>query len=278
MTELGADQSEAWTHGALEDHLSERSRELMRQLYQDRLDSQTLREQHRTDIVGVDQVARTRVERGHQRALTTVFGEVTLTRKAYRAPKTVNLYPADDVLNLPGGKHSDGLAKLAVIESVRGSFDTAIEAITRGTGVVLGKPQILALTARAAVDVPAFYAARRPGRSPDTDVLVMTNDGKGIRMRPDGLREITRKAAATTTNKLATRLSPGEKSGRKRMAELGAVYDITPVPRVATDIIAPPTTTTATSTPQPDNRRRRARGKWLTGSITDDPDCHRDHL
>jgi hypothetical protein len=203
--------------------------------------------------------------------LSTVFGEVTVTRNAYRAPKTLNLYPADDVLNLPGGKHSDGLAKLAVFESVRGSFDTAIEAITRGTGVVLGKPQILALTARAATDVGAFYAARRPGRSPDTDVLVMTYDGKGIRMRPDGLRETTRKAAAATTNKLATRLSPGEKPGRKRMAELGAVYDITPVPRVATDIITPPaTTTTVTGTTPPDNRKRRARGKWLTASITDD--------
>jgi hypothetical protein len=267
VAELEADQNEAWTHGMLEDHLGKRSRELMRQLYQDRLDSQAGSEQRRTGIVGADQVARTRVEHGHQRSLSTVFGEVTVTRKAYRAPKTVNLYPADEILNLPSSSHSDGLAKLAVLESVRGSFDTAIEAITRGTGVVVGKPQILALTVRAAIDVGAFYTARRPGRSPDTDVLVMTYDGKGIRMRPDGLREATRKAAAST-NKLATRLSPGEKPGRKRMAELGAVYDITPVPRVATDIITPPTTT-ATGTP-PDNRKRRARGKWLTASITDD--------
>ncbi|MGH3624838.1 MAG: hypothetical protein ACRDQ5_24120 [Sciscionella sp.] len=166
VTELEAEESEAWTHATLEDHLSERSQELMRQLYQDRFDSQTLREQHRTDIVGADQVARTRVERGHQRALTTVFGEVTVTRKAYRAPKTVNLYPAEEVLNLPEGKHCDGLAKLAVIESVRGSCDAAIEAITRATGIALGTPQLLALAARAAIDVPAFYAPRRPPTEP----------------------------------------------------------------------------------------------------------------
>jgi hypothetical protein len=271
VAELEASQSEAWTHATLEDHLSERSRELMRQLYQDRLDLKALNEQRRSGIVGADQVPRTRVEHGHQRVLSTVFGEVTVTRNAYRAPKAVNLYPTDDVLNLPEGKHSDGLAKLAVIESVRGSFDTAIEAITRATGVAPGKPQTLALVAQAATDVPSFYAGRRPGPSPDTDVLVMTNDGKGIRMRPDGLRETTRKAAATNINKLATRLSPGEKSGRKRMAEPGAVYDITPVSRAATDVISPPTTT-ATTTPQPDNRGRgpHARSKWLTASITED--------
>ena len=270
VAELGSVDSDSWTHATLEDHLSERSRELMRQLYQDRLDSQARGEQRHAGVVGADQVPRTRVEHGHQRGLSTVFGEVTLTRNAYRAPKTLNLYPMDDVLNLPAGKYSDGLAKLAVLESVRGSFDTAIEAITRGTGVALGKPQILALAARAATDVSAFYTARRPGPSPDTDVLVMTYDGKGIRMRPDGLREATRKAAAASTNKLVTRLSPGEKPGRKRMAELGAVYDITPVPRVATDIITPPTTTTVTSTPPPDNRKRRARSTWLTASITED--------
>ncbi|WP_442785376.1 ISKra4 family transposase [Amycolatopsis sp. H20-H5] len=271
VAELEGVGSDAWTHGTLEDHLGRRSRELMRRLYQDHLDLRAANEQHHDDIIGADRVARTRTERGHQRVLSTVFGDVTVTRNAYRAPKAVNLYPADDVLNLPHGKHSDGLAKLAVTESVRGSFDTAIEAITRATGVVLGKPQILDLVAQAAVDVPGFYAARRPSASPDTDVLVMTNDGKGIRMRPDGLRETTRKAAASSSNKLATRLSPGEKSGRKRMAELGAVYDITPVPRVAADIIASPTTTTTvTSTPRPDNRKRQTRGKWLTASITDD--------
>jgi hypothetical protein len=270
VAELEDADGQVWTHATLEDHLTERSRELMRQLYQDRLDLHTIHEQRRVDIVGADQVARTRVEHGHQRGLSTVFGKVTVTRIAYRAPKAVNLYPTDDILNLPEGKHSDGLAKLAVIESVRGSFDTTIQAITRATGVVLGKPQLLALVRHAATDVPDFYTSRRPGSSPDTDVLVMTNDGKGIRMRPDGLREITRKAAATTTNKLTTRLSPGEKSGRKRMAELGAVYDITPAPRTATDVIRPPTTTTGTPPPGKPGRRPRARGKWLTASVTDD--------
>ena len=57
-------------------------------------------------------------------------------------------------------------------------------------------------------------------------------------MPPDALRPATAKAAASGQNKLATRLSPGEKHGRKRMAELACVYDAAPAPRVPGDIIS----------------------------------------
>ncbi len=40
------------------------------------------------------------------------------------------------------------------------------------------------------------------------------------------------------TTKLKGRLSKGEKTNRKRMAEGGAVYTVTPVPRSATDVMA----------------------------------------
>jgi hypothetical protein len=69
---------------------------------------------------------------------------------------------------------------------------------------------------------------------------VLSFGGKGIVMRPDALRETTARAARASGHKLATRLSPGEKGGRKRMAEIGAVYDATPVPRAAGDIISSP--------------------------------------
>ena len=104
-----------------------------------------------------------------------------------------------------------------------------------------------------------LYAGRRPGPAPDEHVLVLTFDGKGIVMRPDALRPATAKAAAAGKNKLATRLSPGEKHGRKRMAELACVYDAAPVPREPGDVITPPGT----------DRKERSRGpqaagKWLT--------------
>jgi hypothetical protein len=65
--------------------------------------------------------------------------------------------------------------------------------------------------------------------------------------------------------KLATRLSPGEKNGRKRMAELGCVYDCAPVPRTAADIIARPG-----KSPPKAKTAPAAAGKWVTASVTDD--------
>lgn len=110
-------------------------------------------------------------------------------------------------------------------ESVRGSFHTALAAIDRSAGVWVAKRQVQQLARAAAVDVEAFYAARRVPPAPDDRLLVMSFDGKGIVMIASALREATAKAAAQGEGKLKTRLSPGEKRDRKRMAELGVVYD-----------------------------------------------------
>src|SRR5664280_2969629 len=146
-------------------------------------------------------------------------------------PSAGNLHPADAVLNLPVGRPA-GLARLAAVEAARGSFDDAQEAIERATGVQLGKRQVEGLARHAAVDVDAFYTARRPQPCPDR-VLGLQCDGKGIVMRPGHLRPGTAKLAAKAAAKLSTRLSPGEKHGRKRMAELVAVYDLDPEPRTS---------------------------------------------
>ena len=102
----------------------------------------------------------------------------------------------------------------------------------------MGKRQIESLVGLAASDVDAFYAERSAPGCDFGDVLVLSVDGKGIVMRPEALREATRRAAQSSSTKLKTRLSKGEKRGRKRMAELGAVYDTTPIPRNATDVLA----------------------------------------
>jgi hypothetical protein len=194
-------------HGELEARLQVDAREQYRLLLQGHLDERAAREPRRSRVTGSDEVPRRRVENGHSRGLVSVFGSVTVTRKAYRAApaapagpagaqaggagKTAgNLYPADAVLNLPVGKHSAGLTRLAATEAVRGSFEDAQEAIERVTGVRVGKRQVEELAAVAAVDVDAFYAARRPAPCPDR-VLMLQADGKGITMRPDGLRPAT---------------------------------------------------------------------------------------
>ena len=93
--------------------------------------------------------------------------------------------------------------------------------------------------------------------------MVISADGKGIVMRPDALRPATAKAAAAATNKLACRLSKGEKRNRKRLAEVGAVYDLTPLARAPADVLA--TKAAATPTPAP-----KPRNKWVTASVVED--------
>jgi hypothetical protein len=253
------------THAQLEDQLTERCRELTRSLFQDHLDLRACREQRRPEgALGADGVARARAERGHQRDLATVFGTVTVTRIAYRAPGAANLYPADAALNLPVGRHSHGLRRLAAIEAARGSFEQAAAALERASGVRVGKRQVEALAEATTADVAGFYAQRERPACPDADLLVLTFDGKGIVMRPEALRDATAKAARATGRKLATRLSPGEKHGRKRMAELAGVYDATPAPRDPGDVISRP------GQPRTGTAGPHARGKWLSASITDD--------
>jgi len=262
---LEGGQAAGLSHGELEDQLQVDARELFRQMLQDHLDLRASSERKIAQVIDAAQVSRPCAEPGHVRALGTVFGQVGVSRIAYRGRGLANLHPADAALNLPAEKHSHGLRRLAAIESSRGSFDGAVQGIERATGQQLGKRQVEDLAARAAVDFEAFYAQRQPPAAATGDLLVLSCDGKGVVMRPDALRPATAKAAATTNPKLATRLSKGEKRNRKRMAEVGAVYDTTPVPRGPADIL-----------PGNDAQRRdataapTARNKWLVASVVDD--------
>ena len=125
------------------------------------------------------------------------------------------------------------------------------------------------MTARAAADVQDFYATRAPTEGIEGDVLVISADGKGIVMRPDALRAATAKAAARATTKLATRLSKGEKRNRKRMAEVGAVYDLTPVSRSPADVLTSDRHDPHEHDPEPPPAPK-AKNKWVTASVVDD--------
>ena len=253
-------------HAGLEERLDRDGRELLRRLLDDHLALRAVREQRLELVVGDDEVARGRVEHDHRRVLGTVFGEVTVTRMAYRAPGHGNLHPADAALNLPVERHSHGLRKLAAVEAARGSFQDAVCGIERACGQQLGKRQVEELAQIAAVDFEDFYQARKPARCKRGDLLVISADGKGIVMRPDALRPKAALARARQGPKHPkTRLASAENSNYKRMAEIGAVYDATPVPRTAGDIIASAQATERDPIPGP-----VATNKWLTASIVKD--------
>jgi hypothetical protein len=264
-------------HAELEEQLDVRGRELVRRLFQGHLDLLAAGEERQDDVAGEDGVVRTRAERGRSRPLVTKFGQVRVSRIAYRSPGRTNVHPLDAVLNLPEEKHSHGLRRLAAAEAARGSHEAAAAAVARATGVRIGKRQLEELARRAAAHVEAFYLWRAVSPAPDGHALVLTFDGKGIVMLPGALRPATARAAAAAQNRLATRLSPGEKNGRKRMAELACVYDAVPVPRAPEDIISTPAQKRRKNKTQAGKvkgkgkpREPQARGKWLAASVTDD--------
>jgi hypothetical protein len=260
---LGGKDARALDHAGLEARLKADGFELLRQLYQDHLDLRAEHEERMDEVAGADGTLRRYAEADHARPLLTIFGEVTVHRLAYRRKQAANLYPADRALNLPQERYSHGLRRLAATEASRGSFDDAVGAIEATTAAHVPKRQVEQLATNAAADFDAFYDERSAKRTDPDDVLVLSVDGKGIVMLPDALRAATAKAAAEASTKLKTRLSKGEKRNRKRMAEVGAVYDIRPGERTPADIL--PGSEDRTRTPAP-----TARHKWLTASIVAD--------
>jgi hypothetical protein len=272
VADLQAAEAAGLTAYELEQFVASRGREVQRQMVQDHLDLRAAREEetareHRAPVVGADGIPRRRVEAGHRRLLATLFGTVQVRRCAWRRPGTGNLYPADAALSLPAPRHCHTLARLAVLEAARGSFEAAHAAITGRCGPVMGKRQAGQAVVNAAGDIAAFYAARIPMPCTAKTLLVISADAKGVVMRPGALRAATAKAAARR-GRMRTRLAAGEKPNRKRMATLACVYDAEPAPRRPHDVIAPPGGRQGSRMLRP---RPKAKAKWLAGSVRHDP-------
>jgi hypothetical protein len=118
-------------------------------------------------------------------------------------------------------------------------------------------------------DFDAFYhqplaAAEEEGD--EKEILVITVDGKGIVMRPEGLREGTRQAAEQQAHKQRTRLSPGQKKNRKRMATVVSVYEIDPYLRTPEQILDPEQSPEG-KRPRPSRKRTWARVEADRGTV-----------
>ncbi|MFD7874464.1 ISKra4 family transposase [Streptomyces sp. NPDC059766] len=273
-TTLSGSDASTWTHTELEEYLDAAGRELLRLLLQDHLDLRAAREEEQVRagagpvVVGPEGRVRPWREMEHSRWLATVFGLVRVTRVAHRCPGACNVHPADTALSLPAGRHSTGLRRLAVTEAVRGSFDQAHQAVERRCGNVLGKRRLEELVVAAAIDIDGFYQAKIPVPCSREMPLVVQVDGKGVVMRPEALREATRRAAEKAASGHRCRLAPGEKPNRKRMATVACIFDTRPAPRRPHDVIHPPG---GRSSERPARPGPKAENKWCTASLVRSP-------
>lgn len=141
-----------------------------------------------------------------------------------------SLFPRDAQLNLPARGYSHRLQKRVAAKAARMSFEAVAPDLATETGVRLGKAQIEQIVSDAAQDFDAFYA--QPCSSTlkqhvqGKPIQVLTFDGKGVVMRPEALREATRKKAQTRAQQAPHGFARKEPSNRKRMATVAGIYHI----------------------------------------------------
>ncbi len=222
----------------LERELELAARELIRTMLQEHLDRRAPGEAE-GPVSGADGIERDRMQY-HERNLETVFGTVRVGRTGYGADGAESLHPLDAALNLPGELYSLGVRRRVAEEAAKTSFDEVAETMVRHTGANVPKRQLRELVERAAQDFDLFYQTRRESAEAEEakgSIVVMSVDGKGVVMRREDLREATRKAALSKSNKLSKRLSKGEKRNAKRMAAVAVTYTIEPYVRTPEEVI-----------------------------------------
>lgn len=131
-----------------------------------------------------------------------------------------------------------------MLSLVGASYARTGEAIDRQTAGHIPHRPLLQIAQNCAMDFDAFYAQRSHPSANDTAptplLEVMSVDGKGVRMRPEGLREETRKlankqaAAAIKGDPMAQRQA---RSHDRRMAVVTANWEQEPCVRAPQDIL-----------------------------------------
>lgn len=147
------------------------------------------------------------------RTIRSIFGGVRAARTAYMEAGSSSVHPLDEELKLPGRSHSYEVQRRVVLEAVRGPYEEATESLEAQTGEGLPKRSAQEIVREAAVDFDAFYEQRKaPPAEEAGPIVVVSVDGKGIPMvKPQPAEH-------------RVRLKKGEKTNKKRMATVAAVY------------------------------------------------------
>lgn len=184
-------------------------------------------------------------KRSHDRALHTIFGEVTVERIGYAATAQASVHPLDEQLHLPKRCFSYPLQERLVRFTVQGPFAEAVDNVHRDTGVKLSKRSAEQIVQEAAADFAAFYQQQQHPTPPQSGVIVATGiDCKGVPMiKPE---ETLRKP----------RRGKGDKKHKKRMATVATVRTQQPRGR-------PKRWSRACSVPSPTRSSRASEGRSL---------------
>jgi hypothetical protein len=170
------------------------------------------------------------------------IGSWKLSRTGYGAEGKSSLHPLDGELNLPVEKYSHEVRRRVAMEAAKNAFDEGVKTLENYTGAHIPKRQFEELVTRAAQDFEDYYEMQQQHSRAaihSGGIVVLTVDGKGVVMRPEDLRDVTRRAAAKRDKTFTARLGQGRRLHAKRMASVAAVYTIEPFVRAPEDILSP---------------------------------------
>ena len=239
LLQLQSKETAQYRHDETEAMIHKEGQELCRLMFQASLDRNANNEERHQSVTGEDKVIRPHFRKDCNRTITSMFGEVRYRRMGYSHPKSGSRFPLDQQLNMPKRKYTYGLREQVSLAVCQVAFDASLHNLSNVIAGTIPKRQAEELVAEASIDFDTYYAQRSlTAIQPAETLLVLRQDGKGIVMRHDDLRDATRKAATKEKHTLTTRLSTGEKRNRKRMATVATVYDLKPYQRTTADVIS----------------------------------------
>lgn len=165
-----------------------------------------------------------RLPEPHRRPYQSVFGRFELERVVYgtRESQRIEFVPLDARLGLPVGKFSYLLQDWDQTLVVENPYQQVNQVLSRLLGVEQSVASLEQMTHTLATAVDDFRAAQPPAPLAEaSQVIVLSGDGKGVPIRKP----------ATVPPIRAHAHQRGPKPERKKIALVGAVYQIDPYPR-----------------------------------------------
>ena len=238
---LGSEEVLTLEHGDVEGLLRVEGREVLRTLFEDHLALRGPATAVDKQVVGSDETVRGRTRQGMKRSLTTVFGKVEIERVGYRARVGNTLVPLDAALNLPADQYSHGVRAEVARLVAKTSFEDTSTTLARDTGAPVPKRQVEGLTQTIAADFDTYYNERSATSvRKEATLLVLGFDGTGVHMRPEALREQTRKQREAMPDEdrwpSPMRTGPRRNNGT-RSATVSVCYELEPSARDFQDIL-----------------------------------------
>jgi hypothetical protein len=185
------------------------------------------------------------------RTLKTVFGPIDIDRMGYSSRGHESIHPLDSALQLPERSFSYELQRRLVQAAIQGPFREATSRIFDSTGLTIHNHSLEPLLIEAAADFDDFYQQRIADPSqPTASILVVAVDCKGIPM-----------VNPPESNPRRVRLAKGQKTNKKKMATVAAVFTKAPFVRTPQEVVDSLFRTglkaaaTTPSPPKPENKR-----------------------